>query len=128
MLSTPGFLAPEGSEHLAGSRAASAVSWDGDASCCCRVLQSSDWAQKSCLSGCGKLAMKNVLAEQCSEWDALQSLSQDRSRSFNQKRTLPCLLILTLTNGWHFFISLCNLRCIYPGLQPSRLHVDDYLI
>lgn len=53
------------------------------------------WAQKSCLSGCGKPAMKNVLAEQCWEWDGLQSLSQDRSRSFNQKRTLPCLLILT---------------------------------
>lgn len=49
-------------------------------------------AQKSC---CGKPAMKNVLAELCWEWDGLQSLSQDRSRSFNQKRTLPCLLILT---------------------------------
>lgn len=53
------------------------------------------WAQKSCLSGCGKPGMKSVLAELCWEWDGLQSLSQDRSRSFNQKRTLPCLLILT---------------------------------
>lgn len=42
MLTPPGFLAPEGSEDLADSRAASSASWDGDSSCCSRVLESSD--------------------------------------------------------------------------------------
>lgn len=42
VLITPGFLEPEGSEHLADSRAASSGSWDGDSSCCSRVLESSD--------------------------------------------------------------------------------------
>lgn len=48
MLITPGFLQPEGSEGFADSRAASSGSWDGDSSCCSRVLESSD-------SGTGKL-------------------------------------------------------------------------
>lgn len=42
MLITPGFLAPEGSEDLADSSAASSVSWDGDSSCCSGLLESSD--------------------------------------------------------------------------------------
>lgn len=41
MFITPGFLAPEGSEDLADSSAASSVSWDGDSCCCSRVLESS---------------------------------------------------------------------------------------
>lgn len=41
MLITPGFLAPQGSEELPDS-AASSVSWDGDSSCCSRVLESTD--------------------------------------------------------------------------------------
>lgn len=42
MLITPGFLEPEGSEDLADSKAASSGSWDGDSSCCSRVLEYSD--------------------------------------------------------------------------------------
>jgi len=72
---------------------------------------------------------KQTLAARCGVSGSLKSLSQNRSGSFNQKKksALPCYT--DTTNSSHFFISLCTLRCVYPGLQSRRLHVDgDYLI